>query len=613
MAFKDILRKQRQSGSGIMSSLGTAAGSTALEAIDPRNYLLTKGGFLGSLFPNVKGFKSSSTAPRKTSASLVSSGTPSIGGDKLDIISQNTKISAKNSMILPSMARDMNVMRQNMVKLVKLSGGKAATGADKFFLKASEREKAYESQMQGSKSPTNVKSDVEGSGSGGKSKSGGSSGIMGIFGDMFMAMLPLIALGSLAYFTDPEFATKVNTMVDEKIIQPISDAIMPVIDSLIDVAESAAMAAAALWALSALNVAGDIPGSGRRGGKGRGQKRSPKTFPRVGGIGKFAVRAGVVGVGMAGYEVYAGQKRSEEAMQIMEKKNKGLELSDTEKIKLAEWESEAYGWMKIQEEFEQSMTPPPPKPKMQSQGRSRYKKSQTTPIPVSPQTESETNRAPTPTDGLSLLNSVMDKEGITDENIRSRLIKLAQVESSMNPNARGPVLQSGMHKGDQAHGLLQIMPKTAPEVGFSKEDIRDPEKAATAGVRYFIKNLNRFNGNLDAATVAHHAGPGGAQKWINTGNAGTVDQATGLNTNSYLAKVQGQAELMASSSRVPGSTIASASSQLGTAMMASTNAPPVVINAPTNNVSNSTAGGGGGGMPSVVDTDFMKYLVGKMA
>jgi hypothetical protein len=38
---------------------------------------------------------------------------------KLDVISQNTKISAKNSMTMPSMARDMNVMRQNIVKLVQ--------------------------------------------------------------------------------------------------------------------------------------------------------------------------------------------------------------------------------------------------------------------------------------------------------------------------------------------------------------------------------------------------------------------------------------------------------------------------------------------------------------
>jgi SLT domain-containing protein len=171
------------------------------------------------------------------------------------------------------------------------------------------------------------------------------------------------------------------------------------------------------------------------------------------------------------------------------------------------------------------------------------------------------------TDGLALLHSTMDREGITDASIRDRIIKLAQTESSMNPNAEGPVLQKGMHKGDQAHGLLQIMPKTAPEVGFSAEDIKDPAKAATAGVRYFIKNLNRFNGNLDAATVAHHSGPGGAERFLRTGSAGTVDQATGLKTNEYLAKVQGQAEMVATTPRVSGTQIAAASAAVDASRM----------------------------------------------
>jgi len=145
-------------------------------------------------------------------------------------------------------------------------------------------------------------------------------------------------------------------------------------------------------------------------------------------------------------------------------------------------------------------------------------------------------------DGLTLLNRIMDEEGITDSALRDRLIKLARTESSLNPNAKGPVISDprSMHTGDRAYGLLQVMPKTAPEVGFSPEDIKDPEKAARAGVRYFIKNLNRFAGDMDAATVAHHAGPGGAERWLKTGSAGTRDVATGLSTNSYLAKVAGQ-------------------------------------------------------------------------
>ena len=60
------------------------------------------------------------------------------------------KIIAKNTMSIPWMARDMNVLRQNLVKLVKLKGGKdAATNkADTFFLREDEREASLEAQRQ---------------------------------------------------------------------------------------------------------------------------------------------------------------------------------------------------------------------------------------------------------------------------------------------------------------------------------------------------------------------------------------------------------------------------------------------------------------------------------
>jgi hypothetical protein len=161
------------------------------------------------------------------------------------------------------------------------------------------------------------------------------------------------------------------------------------------------------------------------------------------------------------------------------------------------------------------------------------------------QVSSAPSRAPSAaqTNGVELLNRAMDKEGITDPIVRDRVSQLAMVESSMNPAAKGPVIPSGMHKGDQAQGLLQIMPKTAEGIGFSREQIADPEIAAIAGVRYFKMNLKRFNDNLDAATVAHHSGPGGAKRWLESGSAGTKDLATGLSTDNYLTKVAGSPTL----------------------------------------------------------------------
>jgi hypothetical protein len=203
MAFRDILRKQRQSGAGLLSAVAGATGARVREAVDIRNYLFSKGSLLGALFPNIKGFKAEAKSPKSRTSPTSLLSMPSTGSAltdaKLDIIGQNTKISAKNSLSIPSMARDMNVMRQNIIKLVKLSGGKASTKADMFFMKSSEREKAYESQIQESKSPTKLGSTSEmASGAG---PSGASLGLLGlagrgglarVFAPLMLGLLPLI-------------------------------------------------------------------------------------------------------------------------------------------------------------------------------------------------------------------------------------------------------------------------------------------------------------------------------------------------------------------------------------------------------------------------------------
>jgi hypothetical protein len=92
----------------------------------------------------------------------------------------HSKIAAKNSESLPIMARDMNLMRQNITKLVKLQGGTAASRADMFFMKSGERESAYENRFtkEGGRSKTPTQVDV-------KPKEGSTSGIFGILGGIF--------------------------------------------------------------------------------------------------------------------------------------------------------------------------------------------------------------------------------------------------------------------------------------------------------------------------------------------------------------------------------------------------------------------------------------------
>jgi hypothetical protein len=253
-----------------------------------------------------------------------------------------------------------------------------------------------------------------------------------------------------------------------------------------------------------------------------------------------------------------------------------------------------------------------------SSGRVTPAPTTTKPVQVPSSTPS---RAPTATqtNGVELLNRAMDKEGITDPIVRDRVTKLAMVESSMNPTAKGPVIPSGMHKGDQAQGLLQIMPKTAEGIGFSREQIADPEIAAIAGVRYFKMNLKRFNDNLDAATVAHHSGPGGAKRWLESGSAGTKDLATGLSTDNYLTKVTGSptlsppmATLAAAAPTRPSSIISDSTVALAE-VKERTSSAPIVVNAPqtVNNVQQGSQAVTQYTAPSIVDSEFMRMLVSR--
>jgi hypothetical protein len=107
--------------------------------------------------------------------------TPSpAGGDGQGISSEGIsflKIIAKESMAIPSMARDTNVLRQNLQKLVKIFGGKAATKRDSveerekdlsFFAQEDAKEAEIEAQRQTAGSeettPTPEKKEEKGEG-----------------------------------------------------------------------------------------------------------------------------------------------------------------------------------------------------------------------------------------------------------------------------------------------------------------------------------------------------------------------------------------------------------------------------------------------------------------
>lgn len=72
---------------------------------------------------------------------------------------------------------------------------------------------------------------------------------------------------------------------------------------------------------------------------------------------------------------------------------------------------------------------------------------------------------------------------------------IIMVESSNNPHAVS-------HRG--AQGLMQLMPTTAKWLGV--EDSFNPEANIDAGVRYFRRLLDRFDGDVELALAAYNAG-----------------------------------------------------------------------------------------------------------
>lgn len=135
----EIYRSEKKTGGG----LGSSIGKSLKEKIDPRR-MLDQSGLLVSMFPSLKSFNATKN---KGVAEKVSG---NVGGgidnSVLNTLAATSSLSAKNSMVLPMMARDMNLMKLNMFKLVKLQGGSAnTTKTDMFWKNAQGRESAYES------------------------------------------------------------------------------------------------------------------------------------------------------------------------------------------------------------------------------------------------------------------------------------------------------------------------------------------------------------------------------------------------------------------------------------------------------------------------------------
>ena len=185
-----ILEQEYKTKGFVTGSL-TGGGKRLREILDLRNVLFSGGGIGSTIGKKIFG-KGYSAVSDRSSASKLSSPMMGFSKESIEILSSiksDTRTTAKNSMILPALARDMNVMRQNIVKLVKLSGGQAATKADAFFLRSKERETAYEAQFN-RRTPTAVTQKPT------ESKKGGLlAGLAGLIGLMIPAIANAMQFG----------------------------------------------------------------------------------------------------------------------------------------------------------------------------------------------------------------------------------------------------------------------------------------------------------------------------------------------------------------------------------------------------------------------------------
>jgi hypothetical protein len=219
--FASILQQEYQT-KGLFSGAASATGKRAREALDIRNALFSGGGIGSIMGTKIFGKGYSASATRGNSGSETTS--PSLGGASnsiLEDIKTNSEITAKNSMALPSMAKQMNIMQKNIAKLVRVFGEKPSSKADSFFSNAKFRENQYESQFN-NKSPSRVNAN------GTKKEEGGEGFFSKIFGMGIANIISLILGGLLKgglivgflvalgkFFTDEKFRAEVIKSVDE--------------------------------------------------------------------------------------------------------------------------------------------------------------------------------------------------------------------------------------------------------------------------------------------------------------------------------------------------------------------------------------------------------------
>jgi len=180
----EILTQEYKS-KGIFGGAASAIGKRTREKLDIRNSLFGGSG-VGSIVGRKIFGKGYSATGRDSKISTDTNALSSGSSSALQELNMNSQISAKNSTVLPKIAFDMNIMKQNIVKLVKAQGVTPSKRADMYFQKQKERNATYKNLL-GSK-PSKV--EKVGASEGSESIIGGIIG--GIVSKLGTGLLPLI-------------------------------------------------------------------------------------------------------------------------------------------------------------------------------------------------------------------------------------------------------------------------------------------------------------------------------------------------------------------------------------------------------------------------------------
>lgn len=127
----------------------------------------------------------------------------------------------------------------------------------------------------------------------------------------------------------------------------------------------------------------------------------------------------------------------------------------------------------------------------------------------------ETSENPPPKQNFdSIIQKAGEKFGVETSLIRA----VIHTESSGNPLAVSPA---------GARGLMQLMPKTAAELGV--QDSFDPSENIMGGTRYLRRLLDRYQGDRKLALAAYNWGMGNVETRLNS---------MPRETCSYISKVE---------------------------------------------------------------------------